>query len=688
GTLLEVIGFRSTRALTASAPEGAVQTTVLLLIDSAEGRLHEIREVIGPQGGEQVTRTIWRRLQVETVEDNIERDRAFNLAFAWNGIGDFTDVQQGLIRPELPLADASLVVAPRDALAVASIQDILAPSAPPPQSQSATLLGLNRQANARWTVLYTGGTRRLAIQSAPDTPENEALFSTENGVETATIAGRNALVRAVPGGYEVLLRGAGPAEQRTLALVVARGYSHDEVLQTLDTVRPLTLSLLESQARLFAASSLAPDARDALVGALQPQALVEQGEVQQSTARVFERHLSDVDPLGDPFHRPAYNGIPASALAVDWHYPARQETTAVYGEVQSDDGRTFASYYDDTRRQWLHLDTIGMNVERLSALELPGNKGRAALLSVLMCGNAKVVSQSGAMLLIESTEASWTVRSCVRPELPRLLAQQQGIQRGGNRRPSGEGPFVADLGQQPLTLALWIENTALRKVQLWGGAQNNGTLIESWEWLDLRSLPAGELPTLESRSAMPNGFVDEPFGAATPFSTILLRSVEITETVTLLGVPLFDPDAVTMPHHFMILTSSSTPAVQVTVNVQSPQSSALDEALWRGIVVQSLVPVDVGRGIVTNVMLYQGATNTFGAFLRAHAEWKASAPVSFSVAGRQVSGWSVVPGDDQREAYLLADVDGTLLAIRTPQSQAEWQAIDALRRVEACASAP
>ena len=82
GSTVVVLGFRgmSPLGLPAGAPGAAANPpTILLTINLNDGTLREVRELIGPPGGEQVGRTIWRFVGGEWISASPQITAAFSL---------------------------------------------------------------------------------------------------------------------------------------------------------------------------------------------------------------------------------------------------------------------------------------------------------------------------------------------------------------------------------------------------------------------------------------------------------------------------------------------------------------------------------------------------------------------------------------------------------------------------------
>jgi hypothetical protein len=258
GTQLEVIGFTGISALASQAniPGGPTdQITILLLISASDGQLREIRELIGPTGGDQISRTTWSNLGAEQITSESAADRAFEIRSAWNGTGVFPNTAEPDLRPFLPLLDPATFITPSLAIEYPQLVSTEFPTGMPPGAEYAALVVVT-DADTE-AVIYVGGGRSLTILGQPDSVANQANFSTDGPIEQITIAGRPALLRRNSAdGYGVLLRPAPNTRRRSLLQVQARGYSHDELLAVLQTLGPLTAERYQAQIGLFASAGM------------------------------------------------------------------------------------------------------------------------------------------------------------------------------------------------------------------------------------------------------------------------------------------------------------------------------------------------------------------------------------------------------------------------------------------------
>ncbi|GIW02485.1 hypothetical protein [Roseiflexus sp.] len=184
GTQVEVIGFRgvSLPGFPPDAPNTVDSSaTILLVIDGVTGSLREIRELIGPSEGEQVSRTVWAFDGGREVDPRDEA-RIFGIAFAWNGRGTFT-ARNEIVSPYLPLLPLEAIIPLKQAM-----REIIVLPDPPPDTIEAILardLPMIKDeiwsSTTRYIAIYIGAGRRLIIRAAyvADMPAFEAFTSTD-----------------------------------------------------------------------------------------------------------------------------------------------------------------------------------------------------------------------------------------------------------------------------------------------------------------------------------------------------------------------------------------------------------------------------------------------------------------------------------------------------------------------------
>lgn len=253
GTQAEVIGFRGASLLgfPPDAPNtGDPSATILLTIDSATGVLREIRELIGPVEGEQVSRLVWMFDGGREVDPR-EEARIFGIAFAWRGQGTFVR-QESIGSPQMPLIPAEAIIPLEQARGAA----IMLPD-PTPDMVEITL------ARDGW---ITGS-------EAPSPPGWYSMISSTPGrwltIRTLPVSGVHTEESHNPdteqtnaGPYEVWLRPDARWRYRAtvirrasslpeyIAQVEAQGYTRAEFLALLASLDRVTPERLEQYKRL------------------------------------------------------------------------------------------------------------------------------------------------------------------------------------------------------------------------------------------------------------------------------------------------------------------------------------------------------------------------------------------------------------------------------------------------------
>lgn len=248
GSRVEVVGFRgvSLFGFPPDAPDaGNADATILLAIDPVTGLLREIRELIGPVEGEQVSRTVWAFDGGREVDPR-EETRTFGIAFAWNGQGTFLSIDD-IATPHIPLIPSESVIPLDDTIG----SSILLPD-PPPGTVEAVLARDDAIAGG-YIALYHAPGRRLTVRLAPlsdvqgsgasDDSDEERLV-----VKTYTVALRPGLQWR----YRAVVTLSPPQAQYGLQ-VEAQGYTRAELLNLLTSIDVVTPERYEEQAATFIA---------------------------------------------------------------------------------------------------------------------------------------------------------------------------------------------------------------------------------------------------------------------------------------------------------------------------------------------------------------------------------------------------------------------------------------------------
>lgn len=698
GTLVEVIGYRSDAAFSMQSSLQSIQNlevTVLLLIDPGKGQLRELREVFGPPGGDQVSRTLWRFLDSELLSDEQQIGRTFNIAFAWNGTGTFEDSQSGFIDAALPLIsqhrlaiigitpDGGTMISTEDSAAYMSVR---MPMAAPNKSKSAFMIVNPGQESSGISIIYVGKDREFIFRNMADTPANQALFPTDQHVETVTAGPYQALVRPVPGGYTSMLRlPPDVSAQPTLMLTYARGYSREEMLASLASLTTLSAESLKTQIELFASSNSPPAVRELLLAALRQEHSIPADMVRRVKAHTYSRQMAAPDALSDPYHRRLYNGIPDKLNVTRWLYPALSDPTVIaaqYEERRGEDNSLYGSLYTDEHGTLFYnhvyelLDGPVINYQ-------PAHIQEQTLLKAILCGGGHLQQQEDGSQTVTFSEQGFTGESCLWPDYVNIMSFQ--LQTNVTGPFFEDQPYVADLGGAVLTLTLTLDQQKLRKIETstevttitisqngqsvqlrtQAGGTVETVIVQSWELLDDSLIPLTEAPSREERAALTKNAV-----ALAPIpETILIQQVTLTNTLQLAGGRMFVPAQPEQAEYYV-----ATSQRLVGSNFQTASNTVFELALWQGVAVQMLLPVRESNGQIQNIIIYQGAAEPFRTFLQRYASWQSSGPDQAPLAGQLVDGWFVMTPDGS--SFTLVERDGVLLALprlwSVEQEQAQY----------------
>jgi hypothetical protein len=248
GTQVEVVGFRGVRlpGFPPDAPDaGDADATILLAIDSATGLLREIRELIGPVEGEQVSRTVWAFDGGREVDPR-EETRTFGIAFAWNGQGTFLSLDD-IATPHIPLIPSESVIPLDDAIG----SSILLPD-PPPGTVEAVLVRDGETAGG-YVALYHAPGRRLTVRLVPLSDAQADRTSDDPDEERIIV--KNYAVVLHPGlqwRYRAIVD-LSPYQARYALRVESQGYTRAELVDVLTSIDVVTPERYEEQATMFIA---------------------------------------------------------------------------------------------------------------------------------------------------------------------------------------------------------------------------------------------------------------------------------------------------------------------------------------------------------------------------------------------------------------------------------------------------
>lgn len=224
----------------AATPE-ADRVTVLLAIDPEEGLLYRITELVGPVGGVQVSRTIWRLLTQDWLSGSEQMRTTFVIERAWSGVGEFSEASLSASADfALPLiaartlADPALLLEPGAA-------SIWLPVRPPPGIDRALLIWPNADletASQPESLIYLGSARRLIVIFRQFAPQGARL---EGAWQVALQPGRF-------GHYSATLT---HTTTSAALQIESWGFTRAELLELIASLRPVSSTSILAQADIF-----------------------------------------------------------------------------------------------------------------------------------------------------------------------------------------------------------------------------------------------------------------------------------------------------------------------------------------------------------------------------------------------------------------------------------------------------
>jgi len=532
GRQTQVISFSGFSPLgrPADAPGAtAERITVMLAVDTANGRLRSATEISGPPGGTQISRVTWRLIEEQGLVPG-QAGNAFAISRAWNGLGEFPDrVRQAPVDVGLPALALANAVDP--ALALANVDyPLWLPAAPPPGVDRAVLIwpGLRyRSSTASNGLIYLGPDRRLmltfeprlAAQGEPEQIGDWQLWLAAGRGRSYTAT----LQRPAPLG--------GGIDATVQLGLVATGFTRDELAAFVAALAPLDVARLAAHEHLFIYESDAdPAARAALIALLQAEA-VPPGVVRYTRAEQFtrqNRQLRASDPP-DPYHRPPYNGFPERRVVEAWVVADGAGRTFFSRERDPASGAELSGELWGSDESWSFYAPAGQLARFSGWLRAPAEPLSAEGRTVL----DMLVQSSGGLTLEPAADGRRVVRSSV----PAATSQRYSWMATSDQ---GD-PYMADLGLGELVTELDLDaDGRLAGYRLIGRADSSGetTLI------DVRVLERAERPVAEApaelRGALPDARITRDWrGEPSSRSYGFLTTLPITEALALAEYPIF-----------------------------------------------------------------------------------------------------------------------------------------------------
>ncbi|MFQ3663196.1 MAG: anti-sigma factor [Chloroflexaceae bacterium] len=240
-----------------AAEESAERVTVLLAIDPEDGLLRSAIELAGPQGATQTSRVTWRLVEEYAATPP---EQIFSIHRAWTGLGEFSEVGRHRSADlALPLIHRQALGEPARLLMPPHNQTpVWLPAAPPSGIERALLLwgDGNQWVTPPQALIYLGKGRQLIL-----------LFNTAATLEgeTLTIGPWRAILRAgrtqryTVALYRPTANGHGTAPDPGASVMLdARGFTRQEVLALVASLRPVDAQALAAHRALFTAASAQP----------------------------------------------------------------------------------------------------------------------------------------------------------------------------------------------------------------------------------------------------------------------------------------------------------------------------------------------------------------------------------------------------------------------------------------------
>jgi len=157
--LAYIVSFRGFSPLDLPA-EAAEPVMVLMTIAGQDGHVLSITELVGPPGGTQTSRVVWRLAEFNWLVSSEQIRDAFTFERAWNGRAEAEgSAPQPLIDPSWPLLRRANVIEPAQLARVS--EPFVLPATIPVGIEQAVLLQL--RGSTMNGVLYTGRNKRLIL---------------------------------------------------------------------------------------------------------------------------------------------------------------------------------------------------------------------------------------------------------------------------------------------------------------------------------------------------------------------------------------------------------------------------------------------------------------------------------------------------------------------------------------------
>lgn len=648
----------------------AAPITILLALDSADGRLRSATELIGPAGSAQISRTTWRLYHEEWLRDQAQIDQMLSIEQAWTGQGRFaSEPRERSGDPALLMVGAAARTSPAALLIESSITFWL-PNAPPPgverallywehagpqSSSSEPLLRLTYMGTGRWLTVSTGSSPFDRFS-----PDDQPL---DIGAWSARLSsGRSQRYRLA---LDRRANSVGMAPERWMqeeganrVVIDAQGYSRAELVALVEGLRPFDLQSFNAQAALFAPEpGIAPEAHAALLAALAQSRPPGDDEALYRREQIYWRHNPAPDFRTDPYHRPRYGGATETAINEQWIYalsPGEQYSS--FWRTRDADGAISGLAFADTARRWWYeprSDTleIWLNPSGINSWHTEGD--RTAL---------EMLARPGAGMMLT-----------MRPDGSRVVTHRQPGREARRYQhlydvaPFNEIlPYLRDLQPQIIATELVLTTDSRPvKVRVYGEEATQQpapppVLLSAWELLAEKRVSRADALAEAQDGAPPAAEVVRDFTRQSnfSFSTLNLRALTPDEAQAQLQSPL------------LLLPESATIALEQIVGTQAPTAlnpfplDPLEEIVRSGLAVRLEYRINTTPSGLWQLRLLQGPVEPLRTFFQRQSKalWTLSSPYTLTLAGRKIDAWLMQDPALQRW-WLFAEFEGALLIV-------------------------
>ncbi len=244
--LAYIVSFRGFSPLDVPA-EVAEPVMVLMTIAGKDGHVLSITELVGPPGGTQTSRVVWRLAEFNWLVSSEQIRDAFTFERAWNGRAEAEgSAPQPLIDPSWPLLRRANVIEPAQLARVS--EPFVLPATIPVGIEQAVLLQL--RGSTMNGVLYTGRNKRLILTF-------DRIPDIDSTVPTEVIDRWRVRIEPVRGQrYRVAIEpDSAPGNAGTRIALDTQGFTIDELRAVIASLQPVYQIDLTTQQAFFVSTA-------------------------------------------------------------------------------------------------------------------------------------------------------------------------------------------------------------------------------------------------------------------------------------------------------------------------------------------------------------------------------------------------------------------------------------------------